>query len=1589
MKKNVLGLDLGTNSIGWALVEQSTDERNGRIINAGSRILPMSQDILGKFDSGQSISQTAERTGFRSVRRLRERHLLRRERLHRVLNILGYLPEHYASQIDFDKHVGQFIPETEPKLAYRFTTETNKAEFIFKESFDEMLQDFAKHQPKLLENSKKIPYDWTIYYLRKKALFRKIEKHELAWLLLNFNQKRGYYQLRGEDEDQEQNKLVEFYSLRVTDVVDSGDRKGKDEIWYNVHLENGWIYRRTSRVKLDWAGKVKEFIVTTDLNDDGTVKTDKDGKEKRSFRAPGENDWALVKKKTEYEIEKTQKSVGSYIYDTLIQNPNQKIKGKLIRVIERKFYKSELEKILIKQKEFHSELRDENRYQACLEELYGNNQAHKKSIEKKDFVHLFLDDIIFFQRPLKSKKSHISNCKFESRTFIKDGVKETKPLKCIPKSHPLFQEFRLWQFVQNLRIYQKEKELDGKLQTDVNVTNELLKSDDDWVNLFDWLNDKKEIDQKAFLKNPAFKIKKGIDNYRWNYVEDKIYPCNETRAQITSRPSKVENIPADFLTKENEESLWHILYSVEDKSDIQKALKTFASKHGLSEEFVDYFKKFPPFKKEYGSYSAKAIKKILPLIRKGKYWDESNIHTETRSRINKIITGEYDESIRNRVREKSLNLNELNDFKGLPIWLASYIVYDRHSEDGEAVKWKTAHEIDLLPQHSLRNPIVEQVINETLQVVRDIWNQHGSGAENFFNEIHIELGREMKNPAERRKQITSRATENENTNLRIKALLIELLNDQNIENVRPYSPMQQEILKIYEDGALNATDDIPDDIAKIAKLAQPTSSELERYKLWLQQKYRSPYTGNVIPLNKLFTRAYDIEHIIPQSRYFDDSFSNKVICEVEVNKDKDNSTAYEYIKNNHGKKIELSLGKEVTLFTVEEYEDFVKTHYSKSRIKMKKLLMEDIPEDFIQRQLNDSRYISKVVKNLMSNIVREKDEQEAISKNVLASNGAITSVLKQDWGLNDVWNEIITPRFERLNELTQTKKFGEWTNKEGKRVFQTQIPLELQKGFSKKRIDQRHHGLDAIVIACASRNHINYLNNESALGKNKMKEEKDKKRYDLKHKLCYKKYNDDTKENYKWLFYKPWENFTQDAKEKLLEIVVSYKQNLRVINKTVNHYQTWKADENGKLVKDLSRQTKGENWAIRKPMHKDTVSGQVQLQLKKIVSLSIALDNYEMITEKTLRKQIAELVGQDYDKKKLVKFFKEKGNKWQGKDISKVEIYYWDKENVASRVKIDESFNTSKIESITDSGIRKIMLNHLIKYAEEKDGKITGHPELAFSPDGLDQMNKNIINLNEGKSHKPIYKVRTYEPKGNKFNVGTRGNKKYKFVEAAKGTNLFFGIYKDEQGNRKYETIPLNIVIERQKQGLSPVPEKNESGHQLMFDLSPNDLVYLQDEDEKKNQDRINFEKLDREQIKRIYKIVSFTGNRLSALPYSVAKPIVDKVEFTQLNKLEFSLERFSIKDVCIKLKVDRLGNIIEANGKKLISTSLKELQNTYSISKKITVTDSFEEAEESQIRYWAGLSPEQCFCDFHELMNRFYSFNRPDWKGKKIIIDL
>ena len=1698
MSKKILGLDLGTNSIGWALVEQDFENKHGKILGMGSRIIPMDEKILGEFGKGNSISQTAKRTDYRSKRRLYERNHLRRERLHRVLNVLGFLPEHYSNDIDFEKCFGKFKNETETKLVWKKNGKKDNGkdrfEFTFQSTFKEMLDEFKKSQPDLLnrKNRKnedvKIPCDWTIYYLRKKALTNKISKEELAWLILNFNQKRGYYQLRGEEEEENTNDKKEFVALLKITNVEKGevDKKNDKKTWYIITFVNGWKHPFPFISEPTWLNTEREFLIVEEYDDDGNIKIVKDrkkdteGREKRTISSlPSFEEIDLMSKKdqdkiykkikarTEITITKSGKTVGTYIYEKLLQNPTQKIRGKFVRTIERKFYKDELKAILEKQIALQPELFTDDLYNDCVRELYRSNEAHQLQLSKRDFVHLFLDDIIFYQRPLRSQKSSIGNCSLEYRKYKskdKDGkeIEIKEYLKAIPKSNPYYNEFRVWQWLYNLKIYTKAD--------DNEVTIQFLKSTEEREKLFEFLMSKKEVNHKDILdyfitpltkeKFPKAKskllndeIKKEVAKYRWNYVFDdlkekedeksKAYPMNETGYEIRRLLEKVENVPADFLktisTKEitnkktkvkelisldtREYQLWHIIYSITDKNEFETALETFARKHSLyyvskSERdnknpdkkcFVENFKKLVWREKDYGSYSEKAIKKLLPLMRLGKYWDENAIVENSANYFGNIqrlieklniksdaITEkekkDWNKSINRKLYDELSGFLDADvaSFQGLQLHIAQYVVYGRHSEAGNIDHWKMSHDIqDYLyrfKQHSLRNPIVEQVITETLRTVKDIWEHYAEknsipyemifdehkkkkvrNYNKFFDEIHIELGREMKNTAEDRKEMTKQISENENTNLRIKAMLIEFANDDSFKNqidyssyckdekdlvsfqkgnnpVRAYSQTQYDILKIYEEcilknhteqdlknektGLTETKDGKTKDVTiyDISQKSQPTKNQIEKYKLWLEQKYCSPYTGQMISLTKLFTPAYEIEHIIPKSRYFDDSLSNKVICEEAVNKLKDNKLGLEFIKNPGLQTVEIGMGKHVNIFTVDEYKKFVEEHYSKNKAKRSKLLLEEIPDKMIARQMNDTRYISKFVSQLLSNIVRNDNDGSSDdgvnSKNLIPGNGKITTRLKQDWGLNDVWNELILPRFERMNDLTKTTAFTA-TNKEGHTI--PTIPPELSKGFQKKRIDHRHHALDALVITCATRDHVNLLNNQSA--------KSDNSRYDLQNKLRNSgKWTDNNgKERDKFTSFKmPWKTFTIDAKKELDKIVVSFKQNLRVINKATNTYQKF---ENGKKIE---KKQEGENWAIRKPMHEETISGIVELPWLKV-------GEGEFTT--------------------------------------------------ATRKILDKSFNKERIKKITDTGIQKILLNYL----EEKGGD----PELAFSPEEIEELNKNISQYNKGKFHQPIFKVRIYEKGKGRFVLGENGNKKSKYVQGS--PNLFYAIYWGSQNQkRSFETIPLNIVIERQKHGLSSVPETNENGDNLCTEcsfLSPNDLVYVPTIEEIANNATTDFGNLTSEQRKRIYNVNDFSS-ACYFTPNPIAKSIAPKeVDLSfdkEKNKLSgsfdtktASIEGKQIKDICIKLKVDRLGNISPLKKK----NSNEAIENKFFVSEPEAVYkksglkkfDSFEEMNDADAQSAASIRPLDHLKNTTELIKKIYSDELKDPFDKKI----
>lgn len=530
--------------------------------------------------------------------------------------------------------------------------------------------------------------------------------------------------------------------------------------------------------------------------------------------------------------------------------------------------------------------------------------------------------------------------------------------------------------------------------------------------------------------------------------------------------------------------------------------------------------------------------------------------------------------------------------------------------------------------------------------------------------------------------------------------------------------------------------------------------------------------------------------------------------------------------------------------------------------------------------------------------------------------------------MNDVWNHIILPRFVRLEEIRADngEKFTAF-NQEGHRI--PSMPLIHQKGFNKKRIDHRHHAMDAIVIACTTRDHVNLLNNECSNPQNNVNRHQLSRKLRRYENVSYKQDGKLKEREVPKEFLKPWEGFTRDVEFALKNVIVSFRQNLRVLNKTVNYFQHWKDNSSEKEWKE---QKSADHWSIRKPLHQETVLGEVFLWRTRFVSLREALTKPKRIVEKDLRSKILELQRKGYDIERIKKYFEDNKDVWQDVNLSKIEVRYYSREIVDPRTGLPKNryfatrfgndlislfsgvsnFENAKkiIKSITDTGIQKILFRHL-----ENKGN---DPVLAFSPEGIDEMNRTIKTLNNGKDHKPIYKVRIYECSTMKFPLGSVGNKSKKFVEAAKGTNLYFAVYEKEVENdrgechkeRAFKTIPLNDVIRNLKQGLSIAPN-DENGNPPAFILSPNDLVYLPTKEELET-GSIS-QPLDRN---RIYKMVSCTGNVAHFIPAFIAIPILQTIELGSKNKAQKAWTGEMIKESCIPIKVDRLGILISINGR-------------------------------------------------------------------------
>ena len=1668
--KKILGLDLGTNSIGWALIEVDHENKIVKILGLGSRILTMDAAEIAKFESGAKIeSSAAKRTTQRSPRKLNERYLLRRDRLHCVLNLLNSLPEHYKLSIEFEnekgKRSGKFKKGTEEKLAY-YKDDNGKFQFLFKDAYHQMESEFRKKYPEMFYlkrngNQTKIPYDWTLYYLRHKAVTDinfELTKEQLAWITLSFNQKRGYEKVIGQDEkiqkegeltdafvgkvksvkkiedediyeivlvdnnndaiklfkynEETKIQITEIGDLKEVEIVSKYDEEGtintkkteyiinevrefsiidvrnsgrkiKENFVFEIELETGWIKEQQSKFTPKWKDTKRDFIIKTKYDENG-IRIPKGADKGRNINIPKEEDWTLMKLKTEtsltsFNTKNNTKGVASFVYYTLLQNPKQKIKADLITVIERDYYREELDVIYKNQEQFHPELKNRNLYEQAIQLLYPNNTNHQKIIKELDFNYLLKEDILLYQRDLKSKKSLIADCVYEKENFERTDEKTGKTyknsLKAIHKANPLYQEFRLWQFIKRLKIIKREDIVNEQIKINLDVSSQLLTSELK-EELYSFLNDKENVTEKDILgflnkKHKDLDIK--VENYKWNITSEK-EPCNSTRYNFILRTKRIKGFDyRTFLTSENEYSLWHFFYSVKKKDEFNKGLFNIIGrlleKSGLSKEFhaelVKNFSSFGGYTNDYGTYSEKAIKKMLPFLRLGKYWNGKDIET---------ILSKINQEVKQKVLDKEEINGELKDFQGLWVSSACYLVYGRYSEVGEVQFWQSPYDIENylkneFRQHSLNNPTVEKILVETLHVVKDIWKYYGEeiGTDEegrivynkLFDRIHIELGREMKKNNKQKERDDKQNKENRKANERIVELLREL--KTNNSSLQEKSPFQQEKLRILEESLLSSIEYDKDNTeyelsnGKITKkeikdittkeFSKISRSDFDRYKLWLDQRYQSPYTGKFIKLSDLFDRKkYEIEHIFPQERITLNALYNKVICETEINKEKKASTGYGFIANAKSKKVYcLAHDAHTEVISVHEYEELVKNNFSGKKREI--LLSKEIPEEFTNSQLTNSQYISKMAMKLLSNIVREKDEDTFRSKNVLATNGTITSTLKRHWQLNEAWNEIISPRFKRLNQLTNSNLFGDYREINGHKVFINTVPEEANKNFDPKRIDHRHHALDALIIALTSENHVQYLNNISSQEKND--EEKLKTRKGIKFQLTNsrKGFNDEKE----WYFLPPAQIKTKDgidefqyqfgetksklfkeiAQNALENTIPSFKQKNRIIRQRWNKYLK-RNDEKINIVKQQGLK-EVVNYNVRKRLHEDTFYGKVKLQNKTIsISLKKALDEKFDLVDVELSKKIENL--KQHNGKTFKEIIEELESKYPIVNVYEKFVATRFGNELESFTSIPSDKIIKAIQSITDTGIQRILENHLENYKEIIDGKTKFDTENAFSSDGVKELNRNIVKLNNGKFHHPIYKVRTSDAMGTKFSVSEEGQKNTKYVVTAAGSNAFCGFYQ-KGTDRKFYIPTLRESVESLKQGFEPCPaiHPEDSEFKLNFVLNPSDLVYVPTEEENENTSLVDFSKMKKEQMNRVYKFTDGSGTTMNFVPINVASLLFNmsnkeqekaEIKLSIQNELglgspqsknQNSLDGTQIKSVCWKLKVDRLGNISKA----------------------------------------------------------------------------
>ncbi|HRZ97491.1 MAG TPA: HNH endonuclease domain-containing protein, partial [Paludibacter sp.] len=1126
--KKILGLDLGTTSIGWAIVEATdekkenpitgekskTDINNDRIgiheDAVGVRIIP-ADEMQRRFNEGKKLNDgekhtpTADRRIKRSSRRANSRYKLRRDKLLAVLEYLKLKP--VGSFVKNGK--GGWIDDRTNGKLY-----SKEKEYVLNSKG----QQIHKRQP---DDDGDTDIGKQLYKLRDRAIREKIELEELGRILLLLNQWRGYSSDRF-TKDEKSN--FDYYTATVVEL---------DENPVDI------VYEDKEKTKLKWNQYAVSLQFTDPIKDEsdnlisnltgfhfcqklkfkiGDIISFKYEKKETKVKKvvvnqyfkinlvnPNPEDWNfryqnLNKTLTEWCNEGG--SVGSYFYQNFYVEKN--IDRIRTNVVNRNWYENELKKIFKKQYAEHREYFQQFDIDSVLEVAFKDKNIHSKvkntqPEEGEDPLEaklrcLISECIIYFQRPWQQAKNK-GACRFEKikvwKERVKKGTQEKERFETyegrtvVPRSHPLHQEFKVWQQINNVRLFYIK---DGKVtnlfdENNADLLKQLVGKDTTEIKLllYGELQQKKSLSWISFIEKTlnisvfveGLKAKTKYQEvpteyFTVNYIkrtkkgelQENLLKGNNTKACLKTILKEKTDEWFDEIAKtgtddhqnievvekysyktceykiSNLQLLWELIYDItESKSEkvAQNIKKNFPD---FTNETCDSLSNINFDDSGMAQLSAKAIRKLLPLM---KVYQQDEVAEYPQKVLEKIIhlldqnkndlnneTPEEErlESLRDLItdtnaRKRLSKFVDIKQFVGLNYWESAAVIYGQHAKHGEQsenIKKDIEKLFEPVKRNSVNNPVVEKIVNETISLCKEIYQRYG------FDEVRIELSRELKASREEREQMWESMNEGNIRNDLAKRMLRELFNaetsNNNITKLRIYSDeakyMSEEVFnELTKSGEIIKKDGNEEaykfkkfeEINRECNLKEPSKADILKYKLWLDQMYQCPYTGEIIKLSDIFTSKYEIEHIIPKERYFDNSYGNKVITRKVINGWKSNQTAFEFITSNSGKTIIDSIdNKQLTILSwdgksdTDNYPTLVKRLFPKGRKQMN-LLRKTISDDPLSRQLKETQYISVLVKEKLGKVI-------GVDK-VWTTSGAITDMLRQSWHLNDVMKELM------------------------------------------------------------------------------------------------------------------------------------------------------------------------------------------------------------------------------------------------------------------------------------------------------------------------------------------------------------------------------------------------------------------------------------------------------------------------------------------------------------------------------------------------------------------------------------------------------